>query len=86
MTEPLHTRIRGTEFGKEGVIIAYTSAGVAVVEWQIGAVSVFAGKYEVVERPITTVTVEGDTIRRTTIAKSPDFRVGFGVADSKDRP
>ncbi len=51
MSEPLQTRIRDTEFGKEGVIIAYTSAGVAVVEWQNGGVSTFTGKYEAVEYP-----------------------------------
>ena len=51
MNEPLQTRIRDTQHGKEGVVIAYTSAGVAVVEWQNGAVSKFAGAYEVILYP-----------------------------------
>lgn len=53
MTEPLNTRIRDPKYGKEGIILAYTSKGVPVVEWDGGGVSTFDGEYEVVERPET---------------------------------
>ena len=49
MNPPLQTRIRDTVYGKQGVVIAYTSAGVPVVEWSAGGVSTFEGEYETVE-------------------------------------